>query len=154
MFNICLRLRVACNGVKELARRLRFATTQVEVACDDVTTLHILSLMCQTVSMISALILTRVPGCDCDCDYDCDCDCDLPCACPTQRSRRRAESSERELIKPCPDWRLSRRAVSASGVGGFAINCSALCCTVRARTLCTLTHTHGPLCRDTVTCTV
>lgn len=59
MYNICLRLRVACHGVKELARRLRFATTQVEVARDAVTTLHILSLMCQTVSMISALILSR-----------------------------------------------------------------------------------------------
>lgn len=61
---------------------------------------------------------------------------------PVPRSAAGGEQRAQELIKPCPDWRLSRRAVSASGVGGFAINCSALCCTVRARTLCTLTHTR------------
>lgn len=73
LYNICLRLRVACHGVKELARRLRFATTQVEV--DSAYPKSNVS-NCQHDIRADP---HPVPGClDCHCDWDGDwyCDCD------------------------------------------------------------------------------
>lgn len=71
LYNICLRLRVACHGVKELARRLRFATTQVEV--DSAYPKSNVS-NCQHDIRADP---HPVPGClDCHCDWDGDWDCD------------------------------------------------------------------------------